>query len=111
MEHREPCCREDPHPPVDPTRVRTLPRHFAWVDHRLRARLSALTLEEIALLFFLHLAADKNGCSFWSDVALGRKLGLTPGEVIGARLKLVERGLILYRYPLFQILPLMDERS
>jgi hypothetical protein len=25
--------------PVDPTRVRTLPRHFAWIDHRLRDRL------------------------------------------------------------------------
>ena len=45
--------------PVDPTRVRTLPRHFAWVDHRLRERLRTLSLEEIALLFFLHLAADE----------------------------------------------------
>jgi hypothetical protein len=25
--------------PVDPSRVRTLPAHFAWVDHRLRERL------------------------------------------------------------------------
>jgi hypothetical protein len=31
--------------PVDPTRVRTLPRHFAWIDHRLRDRLRALSLE------------------------------------------------------------------
>ena len=35
--------------PVDPTRVRTLPRHFAWLDHRLRERLHELSLEEIAL--------------------------------------------------------------
>src|SRR6266542_3833515 len=53
--------------PVDPTRVRTLPRHFAWIDHRLRDRLRELSLEEIALLVFLHLAADKHGLSFWSD--------------------------------------------
>jgi len=39
--------------PVDPTRVRTLPRHFAWVDHRLRDRLRELSLEEIALLLDL----------------------------------------------------------
>ena len=59
--------------PVDPARVRTLPRHFAWVDHRLRDRLQALSLEEIALVFFLHLAADKHGLSFWSDATIARK--------------------------------------
>ena len=37
--------------PVDPTHVRTRPRHFAGVDHRLRDRLRVLRLEEIALLF------------------------------------------------------------
>ena len=30
--------------PVDPTRVRTLPGHFAWIDHRLRDRLRELSL-------------------------------------------------------------------
>ena len=66
--------------PVDPTRVRTLPRHFAWVDHRLRDRLRALRLEEIALLFFLHLAADRHGLSFWSDATIARKLSLREGN-------------------------------
>ena len=64
--------------PVDPTRVRTLPRHFAWVDHRLRDRLRELRLEEIALLLFLHLAADRHGLSFWSDATIARKLA--PGR-------------------------------
>src|SRR6266508_2199025 len=68
--------------PVDPTRVRTLPRHFAWVDHRLRDRLRDLSLEAIALLFFLHLAADKTGCSFWADVTIAKKLGLREGDVV-----------------------------
>ena len=45
--------------PVDPTRVRTLPRHFAWIDHRLRDRLRELSLEEIALLCFLHLRSEE----------------------------------------------------
>ena len=94
--------------PVDPARVRTLPKHFAWADHRLRERLKDLSLEEIAVLFFLHLAADKNGCSFWSDSGLARKLSLKEGDVIQARYALVSRGLLAYRYPLFQILPLED---
>lgn len=92
--------------PVDPGRVRTLPRHFAWVDHRLRERLHELSLEEIALLLFLHLVADKQGLSFWADSTIAKKLNLKEGDVIQARYALVHRGLIAYRYPLFQILPL-----
>lgn len=94
--------------PVDPTRVRTLPAHFAWVDHRLRDRLRELTLEEIALLFFLHLAADRTGCSFWADTTIAKKLGLREGDVVQARHGLVTKGLVAYRYPLSQLLPLED---
>lgn len=94
--------------PIDPARVRVLPRHFAWVDHRLRDRLHEISLEETALFFFLHLVADRNGCSFWADSTIAKKLNLKEGEVIQARYALVHRGLIAYRYPLFQILPLED---
>jgi len=94
--------------PVDPTRVRTLPRHFAWVDHRLRDRLRDLSLEEIALLLFLHLAADRTGCSFWADATIAKKLGLREGDVLQARFRLVAKGLVTYRYPLYQLLPLAD---
>ena len=96
--------------PVDPARVRTLPGHFAWVDHRLRERLRELSLEEIAVLFFLHLAADKHGLSFWADATLARHLRLGEGDIIQARFRLVAKGLVAYRYPLYQILPLADTR-
>jgi hypothetical protein len=95
--------------PVDPARVRTLPRHFAWLDHRLRDRLRNLSLEEIALLFFLHLAADKSGLSFWADSTIARKLALSEGGIVQARFRLVAQGLVAYRFPLYQILPLCDE--
>ncbi len=96
--------------PVDPTRVRTPPVHFAWIDHRLRERLRDLSLEEIAVLLFLHLAADRIGCSFWADVTIARKLGLREGDVIQARYGLVAKGLVAYRFPLSQLLPLEDRR-
>jgi hypothetical protein len=96
--------------PVDPERVRSLPRHFAWVDHRLRDYLHALSLEEIALLFFLHLAADKTGCSFWSDSTIAKRLGLREGHVVSARHGLLGKRLVAYRFPLYQILPLEDAR-
>lgn len=92
--------------PVDPAHVRTLPRHFAWADHRLRDCIAALTPAEIALLFFLHLVADRNGCSFWADSTIAKKIGLKEGDVIEARYGLLSKGLIAYRYPLFQLLPL-----
>lgn len=95
-------------PPVDPSRVRTLPQHFAWADHRLRDRLLHLTLEEIALLFFLHLAADRNGCSFWADSTVAKKLHLREGQIVFARQGLIEKGFVVYRYPLYQLLPLQE---
>lgn len=104
---REPPTTVDP---VDPTRVRTPPAHFAWIDHRLRERLRDLSLEEIAVLLFLHLAADRTGCSFWADVTIARKLGLREGDVIRARDGLVAKGLVAYRFPLSQLLPLEDPR-
>jgi len=91
--------------PVDPTRVRALPLHFAWADHRLRDVLHRLTLEEIALLFFLHLAADRNGCSFWADATIAKKVGLLEGEVVRARHGLLQKGFVAYRFPLYQVLP------
>lgn len=90
--------------PVDPVRVRKLPPHFAWIEHRLRDRLHELTLEEIALLFFLHVAADKNGLSFWADSTIAKKLGLREGLVVAARSGLLAKGFIAYRYPLYQLL-------
>jgi hypothetical protein len=96
--------------PIDSTRLRVPPPHFAWVDHRLRDRISTLTLEEMALLFFLHLAADRNGCCFWADATLARRLNLKEGDLIQARYGLIHKGLILYRFPLYQILPLEDRK-
>ena len=94
--------------PIDPARVRAVPRHFAWADHRLRDRLGNLTLEEVALLFFLHLAADRNGCSFWSDASIAKKLCLREDKIAAARGGLVQRGFVAYRYPLYQLLPLPE---
>ena len=96
--------------PVAPDRVRTLPGHFAWMDHRLRDLLDKLTLQEIALLTFLHLAADKTGCCFWADSTIGKKLNLKEGDVIEARYGLVAKGFVAYRYPLYQILPVEERR-
>ncbi len=47
--------------------VRLIPPSFAWLDHRLRSQgfLETFTPNEIALYFFLVLAADERGLSCW----------------------------------------------
>jgi hypothetical protein len=90
--------------------VRTVPAHFAWIDHRLRERLDVLSLEAIALLLFLHLAADKTGCSFWADATIADKLGLPVAAIGEARAQLVAEGLIAYREPRSQVLPVEGRR-
>jgi hypothetical protein len=92
--------------PIDPERLRRLSRPFSWVDPRLRDRLRDLSLEEIALLFFLHLVADRQGLSFWADVSIAKKLPIAAGEVVEARIGLVRKGFLAYRCPLFQVLDL-----
>ena len=96
--------------PVDSTRVRVLPLHFAWADHRLLDILHRLTLEEITLLFFLHLAADRNGCSFWADATIAKKIGIREGEVVHARHGLLRKGFVAYRFPLYQLLPFEEHQ-
>jgi hypothetical protein len=90
--------------------VCTLPGHFAWIDHRLRDRLRELSLAEIALLLFLHLAADKSGLSFWADATIARQLRLGEGDIVQARFRPAAEGLVAYRYPLYQVLPQADDR-
>lgn len=90
--------------PIDTARLRKLPPHFAWVDRRLRAWLPRLSWQEMALCLFLHLAADRNGLSFYADPTIARTLGMTESEVVHTRVALAAKGLIAYRFPFYQVL-------
>jgi hypothetical protein len=52
---------------INPPAVRRIPPSFGWLDHRLRSNgfLETFTPSEIALYFFLALAADQQGLSCW----------------------------------------------
>jgi len=52
---------------INPHAIRRIPPSFAWLDHRLRSNgfLETFTPSEIALYFFLTLAADQQGLSCW----------------------------------------------
>ncbi len=89
-----------PLPVLAPTRVRQVPRSFAWIDHRLRSEgiLERLRPEDIGLYVFLALAADRHGLSCWRLDRIERALPCFDRHTLwDARTHLGELGLIAYR--------------
>jgi hypothetical protein len=87
-----------PLPVLEPGRIRTPTRSFAWVDHRLRDRLHQLDLVDMALYLFLVLAADAQGVSCWRLDRIEAMLGYVPRtELFRARQRLIDVDLIAYR--------------
>lgn len=89
-------------------RIRRIPRSFSWIDRDLlhRGFLRELRSEEILLYFFLVLVAGPEGTSFWSHRRIGELLGLAEHEVLDALRGLIDRDLVAFRYPTFQVLSL-----
>jgi hypothetical protein len=94
---------------LDPQRVRKIPKEgFSWIDRRFvrEGFIDRLPRETILLYFFLLAVSDAEGLSFYSDPTLGKMLKLNPEELTQARARLIGAELILYRHPVYQVLPL-----
>ncbi len=94
---------------LDADRLRTIPEEgFSWIDRRfLRHGFShTLSSTEILLYWFLCSVADKHGLSYYSDRRIGTILKLSPESIQHARRGLIQRDLVLYRSPLYQVLAL-----
>lgn len=94
--------------PLDPTRLRRIRDGFSWIDRRfLRDEwIDRLARDEILLYLFLATVADRFGTSWYSDRRTSRLLKVPPEDLDRARSALVERGLLLYRAPVYQVLDL-----
>jgi hypothetical protein len=95
--------------PIDPEHVRSVPREgFSWIDRRFvrEGFMEHLPGEAILLYLFLVAVSDARGLSFYADPTVSRILKLNQEELTQARARLVSARLILYRYPLYQVLPL-----
>ena len=94
--------------PVDPQRIRTMPRQFGPLDRRLvyRKHIRSMSLEQIALYAFLVCVSDAEGLSFYSEERICRELSMSLNGLWAAREGLVDRGLLLYRRPIYQLLEL-----
>jgi hypothetical protein len=97
--------------PIDPDHVRSIPPEgFSWIDRRFvrEGFMEHLPRDAILLYLFLVAVSDGRGLSFYADPTVLRILKLSRDELAEVRARLVSRKLILYRSPLYQVLPLPE---
>jgi hypothetical protein len=95
---------------LNPERLRQVPEHFSWLDHRL-VREHTIEKADVcawALYLFLVTAADAHGLSYYSDASLSRRLNLDLRRLAQARRELIALDLIAYDPPLTQVLSLPE---
>ena len=94
--------------PLIPDRIRKIAGTFAFIEHRFLQKgfLADLTHHELVLYFFLVIASDRNGLSYYSYDKICTLLRLTLDEYLLARDALIEKDLIAFDGNLFQVLSL-----
>ena len=93
-------------------RIRRIDGGFAFIPHRFLTDgyLSALNPNQQQLYFFLVLAADRHGLSFYSYDAICSLLQMSLDQYIEARNELIEKDLITFDGTLFQVLELPENQ-
>ena len=94
--------------PIVTDRIRKVPKHFSWIDHRLvRDRhIENCTHAAAALYLFLLTVGDAKGLSYYGDKSILKHLGMNLSELQHARANLIRVGLIAWQKPLYQVLSL-----
>jgi len=93
---------------INPNRVRRIEGGFSFIPHRFLTDgfLSSLNQKELLLYFFLILASDRYGLSFYSYDVICSYLELCADDYIEARDALIKKDLIAFDGTLFQVLDL-----
>jgi len=93
---------------LNPERLRQVPEHFSWLDHRLvRERyIERADVCAWALYLFLVSVGDVHGLSYYSDPTLAQRLRVSAARLAQARGDLLALDLIAYDPPLYQVLSL-----
>ena len=93
---------------ICPERVRKVPKHFSWVDHRLvrEGHIDSLSHQAATLYLFLITVGDDKGLSYYSDASIEKRLSMDNASLRTARENLIRNGLISYKNPLYQVLSL-----
>jgi hypothetical protein len=96
---------------LNPKRVRKINGGFSFIPHRFLTDgfLASLNPHELLLYFFLVLAGDRNGISFYSYDKICTLLQMHLERYIMARDDLIDKDLIAFNGTLFQVLDLPIE--
>ena len=94
--------------PIVAHRIRKVPKHFSWIDHRLvRDRhIENCSHAAAALYLFLVTVGDEKGLSYYSDKSIAKYLSMDQSILQQARADLIRIGLIAWQKPLYQVLSL-----
>jgi hypothetical protein len=94
--------------PIQPDRVRRIERGFGFVPNRFLhgGFFAALGHTQRSLYFFLVLAGDRNGVSFYSYDRICATLQLTLDDYVEARNALIDQDLVAFDGSCFQVLSL-----
>jgi hypothetical protein len=98
---------------IFPELKRVLKPPFAWINRRFlfNGFLSELSPQENLLYFFLVLAADRDGLSYYNYDKICQLLKLDADEYVQARDSLIEKRLIALDNCLFQVLTLPERQK
>lgn len=93
---------------IYPQRIRKIPKHFSWLDHRLVSDhyIERLSHPAAALYLFLVTVSDARGLSYYSDRVISQRLDMDANILAQARKDLIRIGLMAYQKPLYQVLAL-----
>jgi len=93
---------------LNPQRIRRIDGGFSFIPHRFLTDgfLSALDPHQLLLYFFLVLAGDRYGLSFYSYDSICNLLQMSMDQYLQARHGLIEKDLIDFDGTLFQVLDL-----
>ena len=96
---------------IVPHRVRMVSGSFAFIPHRFLSDgfLRSLRAAELLLYYFLVLASDKDGVSYYGSSKICSLLKMGFEQYEDARDRLVARGLVAYDDTFFQVLELPDK--
>jgi hypothetical protein len=99
--------------PLCSNRIRKINGSFAFIEHRFLRYgfFSSLGHHELLLYFFLILAADRDGLSFYGYDKICSLLRISIDEYIQARNGLIENDLIAFDGYFYQVLSLPDKTS
>jgi len=94
--------------PIVAERIRKVPKHFSWIDHRLvRDRhIENCSHAAATLYLFLVTVGDAQGLSYYGDKSIIKYLFMDQNALQEARANLINIGLIAWQKPLYQVLAL-----